>query len=405
MKCFFKLSLAIMCLVVANIGCMPRREAPKLEPPKVTVAKPIVREVQDFDDYTGRVDAVETVEVRARVSGYLLEVKFKDGDLVKEGDLLFEIDPSTYKAAYEQANAQIGIWKAKLKFESSQVVRNEKLVQTSAVTKEEYESSIAQRDEAAASLIASEADARAKKVDLDFTKIYSPITGRIDRTFVTKGNLVQSSGAEPTLLTRIVTTDPMYVYFDIDERNLLKYINARQAERKSSEPENLRDRKLPARITLSNGEVYAEPGLIDFASNRIDPNTGTISIRATVQNSNLQLRPGMFVRVQIGAQSKPYQALMVAERAIGTDQSEKFVYVVDGENKAQRRRVVLGAKRGRLRVITSGLDSSDSVVVNGLMQVRPDSPVTVQPGEMPDNADGEQPVLAPSENSTTNAKE
>ncbi|MCU0878141.1 MAG: efflux RND transporter periplasmic adaptor subunit [Pirellulaceae bacterium] len=381
--------------VLAIGGCTAAAEMPgPPPPPTVTVAPAIKRQVVDYDEYTGRIQAKETVEVRARVSGYLQEINFRDGDMVAADEVLFKIDPSTYQALYDQSKAQIDLWQAKFDFAEATLARNVKLRDTGAVSKEDYESSLASRNEAAAAMTSARADTEARLIDLQFCEVKSPIAGKIDRTYVTKGNLVQSGPGEPTLLTRIVSVDPMYVYFDIDELALLKYTENRAAEEGGVGRIPLREKRIPVEITLADGSVYPEPGFIDFGSNVVDPGTGTLTARAEVANPAAILTPGLFVRVRVTS-AMPYEAVLVAEAAIGTNQNERFVYVVNAEGNAERRKVVLGSKQGNARVIREGVAEGEQVIINGLLIVRPDKPVTAQEGTMPEPPDVDGRLLRP----------
>jgi RND family efflux transporter MFP subunit len=353
---------------------------PPPQPPKVTVAMPLVRTVRDIDEYTGRIDAPETVEVRARVSGYLEEIYFNDGDHVKAGDPLFLIDPRTYKAALDQAEAKIRLYNAKYLYAKSVRVRNEKLVANNSVTREEYEQSVAAENEALAERNSAEADAESARLNLEFTKINAEITGRIDRRLVTKGNLVQS-GPTATLLTRIVSVDPMYVYFNPDELAFLRYTERRLAKEGRREAVPVRERHIETTIVLADGSVYPEKGIVDFASSSIDPSTGTIEVRAAFPNPRGALTPGLFVRLGVTPEES-YEAVLVPERAIGTDQSDKFVFVVDEKGVAHRKNVELGTKHRRLRVVKSGLAATEKVVISGGLLVRDGQPVEAMEGKI-----------------------
>ncbi|GAA4427876.1 efflux RND transporter periplasmic adaptor subunit [Bremerella cremea] len=374
--------LAVVVLTVA--GCGRRRQMPKAEPPQVTVAPAIERQVVDFDEYTGHVEAVSSVDVYAKVSGYLQEVAFQDGANVKEGELLFLIDKRTYQAEYNQAASQVALYQAKAKLAEATLARNEKLVGSGAVSQELYDESVAAANEANAQVAAAEANVAARKVDLDYCTITAAISGRIDRTYVTKGNLVQSGVGAPTLLTTIVSVDPMYVYFDIDELALLHYIEqAAAANGGKVDDGSLRDRKIPVEIMLADGTEYPHLGTIDFGSNEVTAGTGTLTVRAVVPNPNGALRPGLFARIKVAA-GPPYNAVLVPEAAIGADQSDRYVYVLDDKGLAQRRGVTLGTKQGKLRVITSGLKKGEKVIINGTLLVRPDKPVVPHDGTMPE---------------------
>jgi RND family efflux transporter MFP subunit len=385
------LLLALLCIA----GCTASAEMPAPPPPPlVTVAPAIKRQVVDYDEYTGRIQAKESVEVRARVSGYLQEISFRDGDMVTADEVLFKIDPSTYQALYEQTKAQIDLWQAKFDFAEATLARNLKLRDSGAVSKEDYEASLASRNEAAAALTSARADTEARLIDLQFCTVKSPIAGKIDRTYVTKGNLVQTGPGEPTLLTRIVSVDPMYVYFDIDELALLKYTENRAAEEGVVNRIPLRDKRIPVEITLADDSIYPEPGIVDFGSNVVDPGTGTLTARAEVPNPTATLSPGLFVRVRVTS-ALPYEAVLVTEAAIGTIQDERFVYVVNAEGIAERRKVLLGSKQGSARVIREGITEGEKVIINGLLIVRPDKPVTVEEGTMPEPPAVDSRLLRP----------
>ncbi len=371
--------------VATSTGCgHAAGSLPETKPPRVTVARPISRTVSDVEEYTGRVAAVERVEVRPRITGYVQEIYFQDGEMVAKGDPLFLIDPRTYKAELEQDKSQIELYDAKYKFAESVRARNEKLAARKALSQVEYEQSSASAAEALAARHAAEADAARSQLNVDFTTITAEIAGRIDRPLVTVGNLVESS-PNPTLLTTIVSVTPMYVYFDPDEMAFLRYMGRRAKEGVlTDERQHVVDRKIKTNIVFANGETYSETGFIDFASNRVDPSTGTIQVRAVFQNKDHFLTPGLFVRVRVQPE-ETYQALLVPERAIGTDQSDKFVYVVDDKGVAQRRNVKLGTKHGKLRVIQEGISASDRIAISGTLLVRPGMPVEVEEGVIEDD--------------------
>ncbi len=358
---------------------------PAQPPPKVTVASPVSAEVRDVDDYTGRTEAAQTVEVRARVSGYLQEIYFQDGDYVEKGQPLFLIDPRTYQAEYDQAVARIKLYDAKYNYAKSVRVRSERLLTNNSVSREEFEQNVAAESESLAARTSAEADTETNRLNLEFTKINAEISGRIDRTFITRGNMVQS-GAGANVLTRIVSMDPMFVYFNPDELAFLRYTERRVAGDGKMEAQHLSRRNIAVTITLADGTDYPEAGMLDFASNTVDPTTGTIQVRAVFPNEKRALTPGLFVRLHI-ASEQPYQALLIPERAINTDQSDKFVYVVDQKNTAQRRNVALGRKQGRLRVVKKGLEPSDKVVISGGLLVRPGETVQPVEGKIEDSAD------------------
>lgn len=379
----FRLATIFALAALVASGCGRRREMPKAEPPNVTVAPAIKRQVVDFNEYTGHIEAVSSVDVYAKVSGYLQKVAFEDGAVVKEGDLLFEIDKRTYQAEYDQAVSQKELYVAKNELAQATLARNKKLVGSGAVSQELYDESVAAANEAVAQVNAAESEIAARKVDLDYCTINAAISGRIDRTYVTDGNLIQSGVGQPTLLTTIVSVDPMYAYFDIDELALLHYVEERVKQANERGDGSLREKKIPVQLYLADGTLYPHLGTIDFGSNQVNAGSGTLTVRAVVPNPNGKLRPGLFIRVKVAA-GPPYDAVLVPEKAIGADQSDRYVYVLDKDGNAQRRSVQLGTKHGPLQVIKSGVQEGDKVIINGLLLVRPDKPVKATESTMPE---------------------
>lgn len=398
--------LAVFPAFLALSGCGSGHGAlPEPQPPKVTVSVPISREVRDTDEYTGRIEAVQTVDVRARVSGYLDEVFFKDGDFVEKGAKLFLIDPRTYKATDDQYKAKINLYLAKYKLAEANRKRRDDLLKKKVISKEEHEEFVATEAEAKAAWESAIADEKVQALNLEFTTITAEIAGRIDRTFVTKGNLVQS-GPGATLLTRIVSVDPIYAYFNPDQLAFLRYTGRRIAADGKMEATHIKDRKIEATIVLADGSIYPEKGVLDFASNEVDASTGTIQVRAEFPNSKRALTPGLFVRIQLSAENA-YPALLIPERAINTDQSDKFVYVVDAQGVAQRKNVKLGTEHGRLRVITEGLTPTDKVIISGGLLVRPGLKVQAADGKIDDSPEpvsAAQPNPLPVVKPTSSAK-
>jgi RND family efflux transporter MFP subunit len=363
------------------IGCTPAAPATAGQPiPEVTVVEVVTQETIDFDDYMGQTEASEIVEVRARVNGFLQSVDFTDGDMVTEGQDLFTIEPDEYDAIHKQSLAQIAIWESKLQLAKANLARNEKLVASNAVSREEYEETLAQVREAEASIVAAKADANRTALDVKYTKVKAPISGRVDRAYVSRGNLVTGGLGSGTLLTKLVKEQPMYVYFDVDERSLLRY-RKRPAEEEQT-PGSLRERKIDCLVQLADESDYPHKGTLDFAANAVTTTTGTIRVRGVFPNDDHALTSGLFVRVRIPV-SEPYQAILIPERAIATDQNLKFVYVVNAEKAAERRNVELGGQRGDLRIITSGLQAGDQVVVKGLQRIRPGQKVEPQLEQTP----------------------
>lgn len=369
-------------------GCTKAAPASSEQPvPKVTVTPVVSRETVDADEYTGQTEASESVEVRARVFGYLKTIEFKDGDQVtgpeigpdgeelKEGQILFTIEPDEYKAIHEQSLSRIELNAANLELAKAKLARNASLVKSGAVTREEYEESIAAVKSAEATIAAARADANRTAVDLKYTVVRAPISGRIDRALVTKGNLLTGGLTSGTLLTKIVEEQPMHVYFDVDERSLLGYLRQRTAGRQTA-PGSLRDLHMKCYLQLADEQDFSHEGELDFASTEVNKSTGTARIRGVFPNRNRALVSGLFVRVRIPI-SKPYQALQIPERALATDQNLKFVYVVGADDKAQRRNVELGKQQGEMRIIRSGLKEGERVIVTGLQRVRPNQKVEV----------------------------
>ena len=351
-------------------------------PPAVSVSQPVEREVVDYDSYEGRMGAVQKVEVRARVRGHLAKVGFQDGQMVKEGDPLFEIDPRPYKAALDAAAAQVASAEANLELAKTEYARTAVLVRTKAVSDTELTVWKAKQATAAAERLRALASVEQAKLDLDFTKIAAPINGKISRSQVDVGNLVNAGGGE-TLLTTITSVDPMYVYFNVNERSLLRYRKTFRKDKTENDKEvAIKDLKIPVEIALEGEAGYPYKGVIDFADNRVDPGTGTIQVRGVLPNSSRILDAGMRARVRVPVGS-PYKALLVTDRAIGTDQNVKYLYVVGANNVAKRRDVQLGRMTDDLRVIEKGLNPGDKVIINGIQRVHPEMTVDPKPGEMP----------------------
>lgn len=359
---------------LASPGCA--RQAPaivELPPPVVTVAKPVRREVTEHVDFTGRTVAVEEVKLYARVAGYMDKVNFKDGEEVEEGALLFQIDPRPFKATVAQAEAEIDRWKAGLKKAKNDLKRYEKLVESKNVTKEKIDETIAERDQNEASLHQSEATLEKAQIDLAFTKITAPIAGRLSDTTATIGNLVSAGGAGPPLTT-LVRLDEMHVYFNVDERTMLRYQELARAEGMEVRLEHIRKRNIPAYVGLATEKGHPHIGVLDFADNQVSAATGTIRVRAVLNNKERSLTPGLFVRVQLPF-GNPRQALLVDETALGTFQGRKYVYVVQPDKTARQQFVEVGPEFEGQREVLSGLQGDETIIVNGLQRARDGRPV------------------------------
>jgi RND family efflux transporter MFP subunit len=341
----------------------------------VTIAAPLEKEIRDWDEYAGRFRAVERVEVRARVSGYLEEIQFEDGQMVEAGQVLFVIDQRPFKIAMEQAEADIGQANAQLELARKEFERVRSLRESRAVSAEELDRRTQELAVAKARVKALEAKLNSAKLDMEFTEVKAPISGRISENYVTKGNLITGGSAGTTLLTTIVSLDPIYFDLEATEGQLLTYIRAdNQGDRQSS-----RDEKNAVYVKLLDEEDYTHEGYIDFVDNEVNIATGTMQARAIFQNSDGLIEPGIFGRARI-AGSKPYKAIVVPDSAIGTNQTMKFVLVIGEGNVASVRPVELGTlQEGGLRVIRSGLGPNDKIIINGLARIRPGMPV--QPEE------------------------
>ncbi len=372
-----RLALLLLGLLPAIAGCDQVPATVAEQPvPKVTIAPVVEQETRDFDEYTGRTEASEAVEVHARVFGYLKEAQFKDGDLVEEGQTLFTIESDEYEAIHNQSLSKIAVWESKLELARAELARRKKLLPTGAITQEEYEEYVAAAREAEAALISAKADANRTAVDLKYTVVKAPISGRIDRAYVTKGTLLTGGVSSGTLLTKIVKEHPMHVYFDVDERSLLRYLRQRK-ESKRSAPGSLRELGVACYVQLADESDFPHQGQLDFAEAEVNVSTGTARLRGVFDNEDRTLVSGLFVRVRVPA-SEHYTAMLIPERALATDQDIKFVYVVDANGVATRRSVELGAQRDELRIITAGLNVGDQVIVKGLQRVRPGQEVEAE---------------------------
>jgi RND family efflux transporter MFP subunit len=372
-----------LLVVLAVSGCGP--SAPPVAetpPPPVTVSQPVVHEVIDQDDYEGRIAASPNVEVRARVRGHLNKVLFEAGQMVKAGDLLYEIDPRTYQNALDAAKAQEKAAQASLQFAKAEYNRTRVLVTQNAASREELETWKAKQVVAEGEVLKGEAAVKEAQLNLDFTRVISPVSGKISRTQVDVGNLVNAGGGE-TLLTTIVAVDPIYVYFDVDERALLRYRERDRKDEKAGAPApSLKELHIPVYVGLEGEKGYPHKGEIDFADNRINPRTGTIQVRGILSNKERIFEDGLRARVRVPV-SDPRKALLITERAVGTDQGRRFVYVVNDQNVAERRDVELGRLSDGLQIIREGLKPGDRVIVNGIQRVRDGMKVEPRSAAMP----------------------
>jgi len=350
------------------VGCGKPPAPPAPPPPVVSVIVPVSREVVEWDEYIGRTESPETVEIRARVSGYLDKVHFKEGKEVKKGDLLFSIDPRPYQADFDRAEAEHERALSQSDLAKSDAERAKKLIETKAISMEDFDTKTKTYNASLAAVKSAKAAMDAAKLNLEFTEIRSPIDGRTSRAEVTEGNLVSGgpSGVGSTLLTSVVSMDPLYCYIEIDERSALKYIELRREGKR----ESALDKEIPVELSFANEEGFPHKGHSDFVDNRVDPETGTVRCRSVFPNPERALGPGFFARVRIPGSGK-YTALLIPDRAIGADQSQKFVYVVNAEKKVEFRPVKLGPIIDGLRVVKEGLKPGEQIIVEGLLRVRP----------------------------------
>jgi RND family efflux transporter MFP subunit len=370
-----KLAEGIFLVLIGlfSLGGCKKQEVVELPPPIVTVTQAVEKQVQDWDEYTGRLAPMGTVDVRPRVSGYIMEVKFIDGDLVKKGQPLFIIDPRPYQADYDQAKAELDKADAALKLASADFDRARQLRDKGVTAAGDFDQRAATLQQATGAFQSARAALAAAKLNLEFCTVTAPIDGRAGLANVTVGNLVSADGKDP--LTTIVSTNPVYAYADVDERSLLRYVRYYQTKKKG--PEDADEVKIPIELSLQDETGFPHTGYIDFLDNRVDPSTGTIRIRGVFDFENGLLGPGLFVRVRIPA-GLPYPAVLVPERSVASDQGQKYVVVVK-DNTAEFRPVALGTLFETLRVIKSGLKAGETVVVDGLLKVRPGQKVDPKP--------------------------
>jgi RND family efflux transporter MFP subunit len=357
--------IVLLAVTLSGCGNKPPQQAAAAAPP-VTVAQPTKRTVTDWDEFTGRFDAVEEVQVRARVGGFVTNVEFKDGDMVRTGDLLYLIDSRPFEAVAEQADGQLADARAKEELAKRDLDRGLALVQTSAVS----EQLVDQRRQALQAAHAAETVAqgalKAAQLNIEFSHVLAPLAGRVSRHLVSVGNLVQGSdNGGGTLLTSIVSLDPIYIYFDMDEATYLKYNRLYFEGKRPSSRENPN----PVQVTLTGETKPSHDGKVDFLDNRLDLSTGTLRVRAVVPNKDLSILPGLFGRVRLIA-SAPYEALLLPDTAIATDQSRKIVFVVKDDDTVEAKAVTLGPLDEGLRIVREGLKPEDRVIVDGLQRAR-----------------------------------
>jgi membrane fusion protein, multidrug efflux system len=386
--------LGLMSLLAALsplAGCEQGNSAPPAAPPPppVSVATVLQKQVNEWDEFTGRLEAIEKVEVRPRVSGYIERIAFREGSEVNRGDLLFEIDPRPFQTELSRVEAELARARSQHELAQSQLRRSEQLLQQNFISRQAYDDRESASREAAANVKAAEAAVASARLNLEYTKVRAPVAGRVGRAEVTLGNLVTGlGGPNATLLTTVVSLDPIYAYFEGDEQVYLKYGElARNNARPSS-----RTTHNPIYLGLANEQGHPHKGYVDFVDNQLNPQTGTIRARGVFENKDRIFTPGLFARLKLVG-SGTYDAILINDRAIGTDQSKKFVLVVGADHKTTYREVKLGPLVDNLRVIRQGLKPGEVIVVNGIQRVRPGEPVTPQP--VPMEGTGESTAALP----------
>ncbi|MER2252564.1 efflux RND transporter periplasmic adaptor subunit [Methylorubrum podarium] len=376
MRSLRPLLLATPLIASALLAAGPAgAQMPGAPPPGVTVAKPVVREIVEQDQYTGRFDPIEFVEVRARVTGYLDKIMFQDGANVKKGEVLFVIDRRPYKAALEQAQAALTSAKARLSFTQTDLERAQVLSRGGNISEQVTDQRRQASQTAQADVDSAEAALRNAQLNFDFTEVKSPINGRISQRLVTEGNIVST---DQTILARIVSLDPIYFGFTVDERSFLKY----QGSLGIGMGQMQRGKGAPVQIALSGEEKPTRKGTLDFVDNRVDFQTGTMLLRATVENPDGFIKPGLFGIVAMPA-TKPFQGILIPDEAVSANQDKRIVYVLGEGDKVAARTVKLGPIVDGYRVVRDGLKGDELVVVNGVAKVRPGAQVKPETVELP----------------------
>ncbi len=362
---------------VLAIGCGRESVAPPAPAaPTVVISRPERREITDYAEYTGRTAAVDNVELRARVSGYLTKVNFEAGQEVPKGQLLFQIDERPFQAALAAAAAEVTRLDALITKNRGDVERRKTLREQNIIPQEEFDQAVADLAVSEASRLSAVAAVDQAQLDLDYTSITAPVTGRVGRAAITAGNLVIPGGSPNSLLTTLVSMDPVYIYFDIDETTLLDYMQRTREAQRPEERGSVKNLKIPVVASLANESNFSHEGLLEFVDNQVNLSTGTLQARAVFDNANRFLRIGLYARVRLPV-GDAYSALVVPETAIGTDQSRRYVLVVGANDIVESRTVELGRRQpDGTRVISSGLKGDERIVVEGLLRARPLKPVT-----------------------------
>ncbi|MFS7190741.1 efflux RND transporter periplasmic adaptor subunit [Serratia proteamaculans] len=361
-----RLSAAAL-LTVLLAGCdnsVAQNAAPP--PPAVSTADVVIKPISQWDAFNGRIEAVQSVQLRPRVSGYIDKVNYTEGDEVKKGQVLFTIDDRTYRAAREQAQAELVRARNQAALARSESGRTEKLIGSQAISTEVWEQRRSSAAQAQSNVLAAQAQFDLAQLNLDFTRVIAPIDGRASRAMITAGNLV-TTGDSASVLTTLVSLDKVYVYFDVDEATFLRYQN-----------DGRRTAKLPVKVGLVGEDGYPHQGTVDFTDNQLNAGTGTIRMRALLENAERRFTPGLFARVQMPG-SAVFNAMLINDKSVLTDQDRKFVYIVDKDGKAQRRDIEVGRVADGLRIVQKGLVAGDRVIVDGMQKVfMPGMPVNAK---------------------------
>lgn len=372
--------VGFLFVTFALAACEPSsntKAAPPPPPPPVTVAPPLVKRIAEWDEYTGRFEAVDMVEVRSRVSGYLESVHFRDGQIVEKGQLLFVIDPRPFQAALERAKAELQRAATRLELTKTELARSERLLATRNVSQEAYDTRRQANRDAEAQVASARAQVRSAELDLEFTQIKSPIRGRISNRKVDVGNVVSGGTLQSTLLTTVVSLDPIYFVFDASEADYLRYLRSSRA---GTRPDS-RNGEDEVYLKLADETEWSRRGRLNFVDNVLNPGSGTIRLRAVFDNPDLFLVPGVFGRLRV-AGSGEYDAMLVPDAAVIADQTRRMLVAVKDDGGTDFRPVLLGPIVDGLRVVRSGISSNDRVIISGLQRARPGGKVTPQPGKI-----------------------